>query len=127
MGPARRVAKDFGSISSCCRLSEATKAPVEGEQHALDIEIDLVARSKAISFAYLAIKPTIVVEFVEIGEAILAADRQVVGELPLDAAAEGHAVGIKAVAIVENSFTVEVSEPEFGVYIDPAPTNQTED
>ena len=42
-GPARRVAKDFGSVSSCCRCSEATKAPVEGEQHALDVDIDIVA------------------------------------------------------------------------------------
>jgi hypothetical protein len=95
--------KDFRSVSSCCRFSEVTKAPVEGEEHALDVDIDIVAAAEAVAPPITApIKVAVIVEVVETGETIVAADRQgIVGEVPLDAA-HRQAVGSDVVVMVED-------------------------
>src|SRR5262245_29090453 len=90
-GPARRVAQEnFGSVSRRSRRTEPAEAPVEGEEHALDVDIDIIAVPELVDVftTTIPLEVAVVVEIVEIGEAILAADRQIVGELPLDAAAE---------------------------------------
>jgi hypothetical protein len=129
-GPARCVAqKDFGSVRSCCRCSEATKAPVEGEQHALDIDTDVVAMPEiAAPIAVAMLEAAVVVEIVEIGEAILAAKRQrPVGELPLEADADGGTIGIEVVVVMEENLALVVSDPEIALKIGKGPTSQAED
>jgi hypothetical protein len=99
-GPARCVAqKDFGSVCSRCSCSKTTKAPVEGEQHPLDIEVDVEVPPELVVVSID--EPMIVLEIVEIGETIFGTERQIFPESPLEAATEGEAVGIEVIAVVE--------------------------
>jgi len=70
----------------------------------------------------------VVVEIVEIREAILAADRQALGKPPLDTTAEADAVGAEVVAVAEDVILAAIMpKPEVGVDIGPGPTDQAED
>src|SRR4051794_35570621 len=83
-GPRRtrrlRAQKNFGSVRSCCSCSKATEAPVEGEKHALDIDVRVVSVPE-VALTPIPAEVAVVVEMVEIGEAVLGAKRQgVVGD-----------------------------------------------
>src|SRR6185312_10137246 len=126
-GPVCRrfVIQSTGLVSRRCGGTKPAEAPIEGKQHALDVDIHVITVAEVAPIAAVTGEIAVVVEIVEIGEAILAADRQVVGELPLDAAAEGYAIGADIVIMVEEDVTIVIADTKFRIGIhQPAPTDQ---
>src|SRR5262245_39113053 len=115
MDPLAASYKDFRSVSCCCRsCPEATKAPVEGEEHPLDIDVDVEFRPV---FDVVSVEEVmIVIEIIEIGEPVFATERQIFGDPILGATTEGEAIGIEVITIVEVA-AVAVFAPETPVTV----------
>src|SRR6476620_6497038 len=80
-GPVCRrfVIQSTGLVSRRCGGTKPAEAPVEGEQHALDIDVYIVAVPE-VGLANVTVEVAVVAEIVEVGEAIVAADRHVGGD-----------------------------------------------
>jgi hypothetical protein len=72
-GPPARRMKTFRSVSRRSGRTEPAKAPVEGEQHALNIEVDVEVPPELVLL--FVDEPMIVLEIVEIGEPVFGTER----------------------------------------------------
>jgi hypothetical protein len=63
--------RESGSVNRRRNDTEPSEAPVQNKQHALDVDTNIVAGVKVVAAAEI-VKSAVIVEIVEIGEAILA-------------------------------------------------------